>query len=352
MIFVPKVSIVVPVYNPGSKLKLCIQSILRQTETDFELILIDDGSTDGSSAVCDWFASRDLRIQVIHQANQGSVAARKAGVEQCRAPFSCFCDADDTMPPTALSLLLRHIENADVCIGNSMRLWRHFTFRKNHKAPCFQIQAPQEYCQEEFISELYCSWFGISNVPVSLWGKLYRTELLQQTYQYIPNAVNFWGDDLIVTLHLMPRAQKIIVIPNYVYNYRIGGGTSKYNPLMINDWLSLYRCKSQFAKRYPMPQNIQKLMDIELCNMMFTYFHMLGRSGKLDTTALLAEIQQVLSIPEVTVACHNPDIQPSAFPNVQLLQAGNSGTILQLIQDDAKKYARTKYLKQLFFKLA
>lgn len=111
----PKVSIVVPVYNPGSKLKLCIRSILRQTETDFVLILIDDGSTDGNSAVCDWFAIRDPRIRVIHQANQGSVAARKTGVEQCRAPFSCFCDADDTMPPIALAKLLHHIGSTDVC---------------------------------------------------------------------------------------------------------------------------------------------------------------------------------------------------------------------------------------------
>ena len=348
----PKVSIVVPVYNPGSKLKLCIQSILRQTETDFELILIDDGSTDGSSAVCDRFAMRDPRIQVIHQANQGSVAARKAGVEQCRAPFSCFCDADDTMPPTALSKLLYHIGSADVCVGNYLQLWRFVTRRKRFTAPCFQIDSPKIYDQKTFISQLYCSWFGISNVPVSLCGKLYRTELLQQTYRQVPRVVNFWGDDLIVTLNLMPEAKKVVIIPDCIYNYRIGGGTTRYNPNMIDDWLSLYRYKSQFAKRYPMPQNIQKLMDIELCNMMFTYFRMLGRSGKLSTSALLTEIQRVLSIPEVIIACRNSDIQPSAFPNVQLLQSSDSSAILQLIQADAKKHARTKYLKQLFFKLA
>lgn len=348
----PKVSIVVPVYNTGRKLRTCIQSVLSQTEKDFELILIDDGSTDESGTICDQFSAKDSRIRTIHQENNGSIAARRTGTMQCKAPFTCFCDADDTMRPSALSLLLRYIENADVCIGNSMRLWRGFTFRKKNNAPCFQIQAPQEYSQEEFISELYCSWFGISNLPVSLWGKLYRTELLQQTYQHVPSIVNFLGEDLIITLNLMPKAQKTVVIPDYIYNYRIGGGTSKYNSHMIDDWLSLYRYKAQFAKRYPMPQNIQKLMDIELCNMMFTYFRMLGRSGKLDTSALLKEIQRVLSISEVTAACCNHDIQPSAFKNVQLLQSGDSGAILQLIQADAKKYARTKYLKQLFFKLA
>lgn len=147
----------------------------------------------------------------------------------------------------------------------------------------------------------------------------------------------------------MLEAKEITIIPDCIYNYRIGGGTTRYNPHMIDDWLSLYRYKAQFAKRYPMPQNIQKLMDIELCNMMFTYFRMLGRSGNLDTSALLKEIQHVLSISEVTAACRNPDIQLSAFQNVQLLQSSDSGAILQLIQADTKKYAHTKYLKQPFF---
>lgn len=348
----PKVSIVVPVYNPGSKLNACIRSILRQTESDFELILIDDGSTDGSGFVCDRFAAKDPRIKVTHQSNQGSIAARKNGVMQCSAPFSCFCDADDTMPSSALATLLHQIGSADVCVGNYLQLWRFITRRKKFTAPCFQIDSPKIYDQKTFISQLYCSWFGISNVPVSLYGKLYRTELLQQTYRQMPLVVNFWGDDLIVTLNLMPKAKEIAIIPDYIYNYRVGGGTTRYNPHMIDDWLSLYRYKAQFAKRYPMPQNIRKLMDIELCNMMFTYFRMLGRSGKLDSSALLKEIQRVLSISEVTAACRNPDIQLSAFQNVQLLQSGDSSAILQLIQADAKKYARTKYLKQLFFKLA
>ena len=348
----PKVSVVVPVYNAGHKLQACIQSVLHQTEKDLELILIDDGSIDGSGTICDWFAEKDPRIQVIHQKNRGSVVARRTGTAQCKAPFTCFCDADDTMPHSALSLLLRHIETADVCIGNSMRLWRCFTFQKKHNAPCFQIQAPREYGQEEFISQLYCSWFGISNVPVSLCGKLYRTELLQQTYQQVPHVVNFWGDDLIVTLNLMPKAQKTVVIPNVVYNYRIGGGTSKYNPCMIEDWLSLYSYKKQFQKKYPMPQNTQMLMDIELCNMVFTYFYMLGRSGKLKGDQLRAEILRVGLIPEIGVACQNPDIPHNGFPNVEMLQSMDADKILSVVLNDARRYSHTKLVRDVISKLA
>ncbi|HJA64389.1 MAG TPA: glycosyltransferase family 2 protein, partial [Candidatus Intestinimonas stercoravium] len=91
-------SIVVPVYNAGRKLEKCIRSILKSTEKDIELILVDDGSTDGSGAVCEKYARRDSRVCVFHQENGGSMAARRIGVERCTGEFTLFCDADDLAP--------------------------------------------------------------------------------------------------------------------------------------------------------------------------------------------------------------------------------------------------------------
>lgn len=340
----PLVSVVVPVYNAGKKLKKCIQSILRQSFSDFELILVNDGSTDGSAQVCDRFAQRDPRIHVIHQQNKGSIAARKTGVAACSGVFSCFCDADDILPPDALAILSANIGDADVCIGNSCKIWRNVTLKSSYTAPCFQISEPREYNRETFISELYCSWFGISNVPVSLWGKIYRTSLLQKIYSEVPSVVRFLGEDLIITLNLMPQAQKTVIIPNCVYYYRIGGGTSKYNPHMLDDWLALYRYKAQFAQRYPMPQDTQKLMDIELCNMVFTYFRMLGRSAQFTEAELREQINQVRFIPEIAAACKNLAIPQNQSPNVQMLRDGNPDAILSEILLDAKKYKKTKFI--------
>lgn len=243
----PKISIVVPVYNAGAKLKKCIQSILRQSFSDFELILVNDGSTDESGKACEKYAKVDSRIHVIHQQNEGSVAARRAGVIRCSGEFACFCDADDILPSYALSVLSDNIHDADVCIGSSRKIWRNVKLKSRNVPPCFEINEPTAYYQSSFISELYYSWFGISNVPVSLWGKLFRTSLLKKVYGEVPHLVHFFGEDLIVTLNLMPQSQKTIIIPNCVYYYRMGGGTTKYNSHMLDDWLALYRYKEQFA---------------------------------------------------------------------------------------------------------
>ena len=229
-----EISIIIPVYNAGNKLKKCLHSILKQTYQDYEVILVNDGSTDRSGQICDRFSRQDSRFIVIHQDNQGSVAARKHGLDAAKGQFTCFCDADDRMPGTALEVLHSHIGDADICIGDSIRLWRNIRINCSNASPCFQIEKPILYDSKQFRDKMLCSWFGISNVPVGLWGKLFNTDILKEAYQNIHTVVHFFGDDLIITLNAVTQASKICIIPNCVYEYRVGGGTTKYNPYMLD----------------------------------------------------------------------------------------------------------------------
>lgn len=102
----PAVSVVVPVYNVKELLPLCLDSIAGQTFTDFECILVDDGSTDGSSAVCDEYAAKDSRFRVLHKANGGVCSARNAGIQAAAGEFVVFCDQDDLFAPRLLELAL------------------------------------------------------------------------------------------------------------------------------------------------------------------------------------------------------------------------------------------------------
>lgn len=189
-----QIAIVVPVYNTGRyKLTKCIRSILAQSYQHFALILVDDGSTDDSGQVCDYFANRDPRVKVIHQPNKGSVEARKTGVFSSEAQASkyiCFCDSDDTMPKDALEKLLTAAENeqADCVCGNMRRMYRGITLPSRFVPPCFSVSAPKVYSNLEILSELYISCFGISNYPVNLVTKLYRKELITQTSNYPPHC--------------------------------------------------------------------------------------------------------------------------------------------------------------------
>ena len=96
----PKISIIIPVYNTENYLHCCIDRILAQTYTDFELLLIDDGSTDKSSKICDEYAEKDSRIRVIHKENGGANAARKLGIEKANGEYVIFVDSDDSILQT------------------------------------------------------------------------------------------------------------------------------------------------------------------------------------------------------------------------------------------------------------
>lgn len=99
------ISVIVPVYNTEKYLKASINSVLAQTYHDLELILIDDGSTDSSSEICDFFAEKDERVCVIHQTNRGQAAARNRGIQKAKGKWICFVDSDDLIHPQMLELL-------------------------------------------------------------------------------------------------------------------------------------------------------------------------------------------------------------------------------------------------------
>lgn len=113
----PKISVVVPVYNGEKYLGQCIDSILGQTFSDFELILLDDGSPDGSGAICDSYADKDSRVRVIHKANEGINRTRWRGVQEARAEWVSFSDDDDTMEPDALEKLYALRQGTDIVVG-------------------------------------------------------------------------------------------------------------------------------------------------------------------------------------------------------------------------------------------
>lgn len=346
------VSIVVPMYNAERTVKQCMRSLLKQNYPNLEIIVVDDGSKDKSPGFCDEFAQENTNVTVIHQDNRGSVEARRTGLSRCKGEYVCFCDADDTMPSNAISLMMENMGSADLCIGKGIRLINSFKLKPRYSPPCFCIQTPKRYTWEEFQQELYCSWFGISNVPVVLWAKLYRTEILKRVYQQTPDVVRFYGDDLVVTLRYLPECREIVLISEVVYYYRIGGGTSKYNPTMIDDWLALYRYKKTFAEQYPMPQDIEKLMDVELCNMVYTYLTMLGCSGNFSPEEIVSRAKEITTEHEVQKALQNLKTDGTKFPAIRKMKEQDWNGLLGMILNNAKQYNKKKWIRQLVSRLA
>ena len=120
----PKVSIIVPIYNAQKTIARCIESILNQDYTDFELLLIDDGSKDDSGNICDFYAGQDERVRVIHKENGGVSVARNLALEEAEGEYLQFLDADDWITPNATRLLVESMEQnqCDMAIADFYRV--------------------------------------------------------------------------------------------------------------------------------------------------------------------------------------------------------------------------------------
>lgn len=198
----PHVSIVIPVYNTENYLPRVLDSVLAQTVSDWELILVDDGSTDGSGAICDRYAAKDSRIHSLHTANNGSSAARNIGMEQARGEWLLFIDSDDRVVPDALERLLAHTEEADVVVG-------HYP---GQKAPWRKVVTPKVFQTDslspEDMEELF--FLRMFHSPVN---KLYRRQSIVVPFRTDVSYI----DDVTFLIANFPHWQRVIVLPDDTY---------------------------------------------------------------------------------------------------------------------------------------
>lgn len=200
------VSIIVPVYNPGPYLRACIDSALGQTYRDIELILVDDGSTDGSSAVIDRYAASDSRVTTLRQPNRGLSAARNAGLDIAQGDFITFLDADDILHPRFIELLTEQLNaGADIAACD-------FTRKETELTDAVRDEEPISMSGHDALESML---YQTSRLRHSAWGKIYRRELWNGLrYPYC------WFEDLHISADLFPKAASLTFIPAKLYFYR------------------------------------------------------------------------------------------------------------------------------------
>ena len=207
-------SILVPVYNVEKYIRHCIDSVLGQTYSNFELILVDDGSPDNSGRICDEYASNDSRIIVIHKENGGQLSARVSAIKRAKGNWCVFLDSDDYLEPNILELLSQKIITTDSdCVYYG---W------KNVDNEGKKINESGDIAQEFVVEnkrDLYRGVF-LNNGFNSLCRKAVRRDLLSDT-DYAEFYSIRHGEDLLQSLEIFKNAQKVLFIPDNLYNYRI-----------------------------------------------------------------------------------------------------------------------------------
>lgn len=209
---IPTVSIIVPVYNASNTLRRCVDSILKQEYTDFELLLVDDGSQDESGAICDAYARQDARVQVIHKENGGVSAARNDALDRARGTFLQFVDSDDWIAPSATKLLVRAAQenNCDLVIADFYRVAGD---RVSHRG---EIEEEGVMSQERFAAHMMDNpadyYYGV------LWNKLFRRKIVE-THHLRMDARIRWCEDFLFNLEYILHAQTFFALGAPIYYY-------------------------------------------------------------------------------------------------------------------------------------
>lgn len=215
---VPKVSISVPVYNAEKYIDQCLQSLIKQTLQEIEIIIINDGSTDKTEEICMKYASRDERIKLISKKNEGIAATRQRIIEEASGEYLCSVDADDWIEPNTCELLYDKAkkENADIVLFDS---WWEYGEQKSKQ---FHYGTEIPKFNDKIIEDALMGKF-----PCAVWNKLIRLDLFEKYNVQFQKGVNL-GEDYLVILKFLQHPIIWAYCPEPLYHYRRMPGDNSY----------------------------------------------------------------------------------------------------------------------------
>ena len=210
-------SVVIPVYNVEAYLDECLGSVAAQSFQDWEGIIVDDGSTDGTAAIVDAWAGKDARFRVVHQENRGLSVARNVGMEQARGEFLLFLDGDDWIEENTLERIINSIDNEDVLCFNGRRFFQEEKrFEETDNISRKTYDYGWEYYTENALSTRKFAF-------VSVVLRAYRREFIEQNKLTFKEG--YFHEDNLFTPIVCYYAKRVRVIDDCLYNYRVRGGS-------------------------------------------------------------------------------------------------------------------------------
>ena len=193
----PKISVIVPVYNTEKYLHRCIDSILSQTFTDFELLLINDGSKDGSGDICDEYAAKDNRVRVFHKENDGANNARYYGLHKSIGLYVIFIDSDDIISPDYITAFYSEIFTTDLSVV--VRSYKYYI---------------RDVSQSSYMIDLLLC----KNISVSMTDKIFKRDILLDTFKQLPKIIAI-GEDLMQNLIISQKVHYVKYFFNSTISY-------------------------------------------------------------------------------------------------------------------------------------
>lgn len=255
----PNISIIVPVYNVEKYLPKCIDSILKQTFTEFELLLIDDGSKDLSGRICDEYAKKDTRIKVFHKSNGGVSSARNIGIEEAQGKWILFVDSDDWVESNYLDVIVKYGEDCDLLYFAANWVYSDGTSTSFHPkdASSNNIQDIQDEILLLKTNKQKHEYFGYT------WNKLFKRRIITEYGIRFHSNVSYKEDDIFTTEYCR-HISSLQVIKNAIYNYRVVSSGLTAKDRTPKDFITLIQCIEENIT-YLTNENLKRHEYLRIC---------------------------------------------------------------------------------------
>lgn len=236
-------SIIIPCYNAEKLIQKCVESILVQKGFDFELILVNDGSTDKTLEVLENLAQTDERIKVINQENKGLSGARNTGIEQAQGKYIMFVDADDWLEPNTLEIISNNFKNEDLFCFSYNRVFDHKITPRDLK---IEGSFDANFIQRRMVGLIGKELSDPSQADslVTVWGKIYKSDFIKKNnIQFVETKI-YGNEDALFNIQYLEFASNSKVLNLPLYNYRKNNYlsyTNLYKPYLFQQWKTLYQ---------------------------------------------------------------------------------------------------------------
>ena len=263
-----KVSIIVPIYNAERYMSICIDSILGQSYSNLEVVLVNDGSTDKSLSIMNDYAEKDSRVKIVNQVNQGVSTARNNGIEKCSGDWVCFSDADDILEPDYIEYLLRLAKTHNTDIALTTKMFSTFGGNQIRKDNIRVVTGEQVV-----IDILYY------HIPIGVYCKIFKRSFLSNDIRFYPDV--YIGEGFNFNVKALLKADRVTIGNRKIYCYRRDNSQSAMTKFSID------KCKMALKAIEIIGENltIKSNKLLEACR--FAYWH---TSGDMYNWMILAKV--------------------------------------------------------------
>jgi len=294
-----KVSVIIPCYNGEALLPRAVDSALAQTEPDLEIILVDDGSTDGSGALCDRYAARDGRIRVIHQKNAGLSAARNAGMAIATGDLIAFLDADDQLVPSAYETMLRAMDavGADCACCGYQHFYDDGTDGETVPAPFPDGVYEGEALLNGIVLPLLQDRLREGFFTGMVWRWLFSRSVITEEKLCFTDA---YLEDELFLIRYFSRPARLASADTPLYRYFLNrySITRSYNPDMTEIYQRILQVKGELIEQFSIPVRADWKDNCAWMELLADVGNEFGRGHKVSTGEHVRNLRKLTEVPE------------------------------------------------------